>query len=74
MKLRSILRMMLSAILLTVCAVPAMAVFPDTTGTKYETAAQVLMDLGIMYGNENGKFAPDDDILYEIHCLKTQGI
>ena len=77
MKLRAILCMMLSVILLTLCAVPAMAVFPDTTGTKYETAAQVLMDLGIMYGNENGKFAPDDDITraeFTVVIIRAMGL
>lgn len=48
---------------LTVSSVCAAAVkYPDTAGTKYEKAANILLDLGIMYGTEDGSFKPGDNI------------
>lgn len=45
-------------------ATTAFASIPsDVKDTKYEEAAQVLGALGIMIGDENGKFRPDDAII-----------
>lgn len=62
MNLRRICCVMLVMIMVTISAGAARAAFPDTDGTAYETASQVLMDLDIMYGTEDGMFAPEDNI------------
>jgi len=47
---------------LNLTSVYAVGVFPDTVDTKYEEAANTLMELEIMYGTEDGTFQPDAEI------------
>ncbi len=45
-------------------SLPALAAIPaDVVGTRYEEPVQVLSALGIMNGDENGKFRLDDTII-----------
>ena len=80
MKLRKRVLSLLVALCLAVgvCSMSAVAAaFPDTEGTRYEQAINLVSSLGIMNGYEDGTFRPDGNLTRAEYCtvlVRTLGM